>query len=422
MAVGGHVVSAAADLLRRDAAARRFFAAHAQSAVGTGAANVAILVLAYDRLHSAWALTAILLAEFVPVVVLSPLAGRAADRWSRRRCAVTADFIRALAFAGLALGVGGLAPMLVLAASAAAAGALFDPAVFAGLPGLVGPERSGTAISLHSAILNAGQILGPAVAALVLVAAGPGTVMGINAVTFLVSSLLLIGLPLDRSAADHTDAEADEAPAATSARQALALPTVRLLLTAAAATVLALGLLNVGELLLARHVLHAGDAGLAALISSFGCGVVAASLWAGRQGSHDALRRRFALGLACVAAGLLAAAGAPTLIPAMGAFAIIGAGQGLAVVSERRLLQALVPAGLLGSVFGVERSLVTGAFAASYLVAGGLVAVVGVRALFLIAGLGVTAVLVPVVGALYARTLRERVGESGAAARATSPA
>jgi MFS family permease len=400
-------VSSTTNLLRRDAAARRFFAAHAQSAIGTGAANVAILVLAYDRLHSPWALTLILLADFMPGIVLSPLGGMAADHWSRRRCAVAADLIRALAFAGLALG-GGLVPMLVLAASAASARAVFEPAIFAGLPGLVGPERTGAAISLYSAIHNAGQILGPGIAALVLVLAGAETVMAINAATFVVSAVLVAGLPLDRPAPQSADA--DTAGPTASVREALALPTVRLLLAAATATVLALGLLNVGELLLARGVLHAGNAGLAALTAAMGCGIVAASLWAGRDSSHDTLRRRFAGGIGCIAAGLLATAAAPGLIPAMAAFALIGAGSGFAVVSERRLLQELVPAALLGRVFGIERSLVTGAFAASYLVAAGLVGLAGVRALFLVAGLGVTAVLVALVaGRLRAPDLRRRL-------------
>lgn len=59
----------------------------------------------------------------------------------------------------------------------------------------------------------------------------------------------------------------------------------------------------------------------------------------------------------------------------------------VAVVNERRLLERLVPAELLGRVFGVERALVTGAFALSYLAAGVLVAAIGPRALFACGGL-----------------------------------
>src|SRR6185295_10855309 len=55
--------------------ARWFFAAHLQSALGTGAAYVALLVLAYDRLGSACGATAVLLADLAPAMLLGPLLG-----------------------------------------------------------------------------------------------------------------------------------------------------------------------------------------------------------------------------------------------------------------------------------------------------------------------------------------------------------
>jgi hypothetical protein len=50
-------------LWRAERAARWFFAAHLQSALGTGAGYVALLVLAYDRIGSAWGATAVLPAH-----------------------------------------------------------------------------------------------------------------------------------------------------------------------------------------------------------------------------------------------------------------------------------------------------------------------------------------------------------------------
>src|ERR1051325_3680720 len=49
---GGRHVTAALTLLRRERGARRFLLAHTQSSLGTGAAYVALLVLAFDRFHS----------------------------------------------------------------------------------------------------------------------------------------------------------------------------------------------------------------------------------------------------------------------------------------------------------------------------------------------------------------------------------
>ena len=44
------------DLLRRSKLARWYFAALAQSSLGTGAAAVALLLVAYERFQSPWAI------------------------------------------------------------------------------------------------------------------------------------------------------------------------------------------------------------------------------------------------------------------------------------------------------------------------------------------------------------------------------
>src|SRR4051794_30888583 len=88
-------------VLAREPRARWFLLANVQSAVGTGAALVALVVLAYDRLHSPWSIALVLLADFLPVMVLGPIFGVLADRWSRRACAVVADLLRCGAFMGL---------------------------------------------------------------------------------------------------------------------------------------------------------------------------------------------------------------------------------------------------------------------------------------------------------------------------------
>ena len=71
--------------------ARWFFAAHLQSALGTGAGYVALLLLAYEQLGYAWGATAVLLADLAPAMLLGPLLGGLIDRTSRLGCAIAAD-------------------------------------------------------------------------------------------------------------------------------------------------------------------------------------------------------------------------------------------------------------------------------------------------------------------------------------------
>ena len=67
-------------LWRSERRARWFFAAHLQSALGTGAGYVALLLLAYEQLGSAWGATAVLIADLAPAMLLGPLLGGLIDR------------------------------------------------------------------------------------------------------------------------------------------------------------------------------------------------------------------------------------------------------------------------------------------------------------------------------------------------------
>src|ERR687887_550354 len=120
-------------LLRAEPQARRFFLAYGQSALGTGVAYVALLLIAYQRFHSPWAIALVLLADYVPPMLLSPVFGAAADRWSRRNCAVIADTARCVAYLGIAF-VHGIGPTVAFAFLAGTGTALFKPSIMAGLP------------------------------------------------------------------------------------------------------------------------------------------------------------------------------------------------------------------------------------------------------------------------------------------------
>ena len=180
-------------LWREERRARWFFAAHLQGGLGAGAGYVALMLLAYERIGSAWAATAVLLADLLPAMFLGPLLGGLIDRTSRLGCAIVADVLRAAAFAGLML-AGGIAPMIALALLAGAGNALFRPATGALLPSLVRGEHLPAANALYGVARDAGQLLGPACAAGLMLLSGPELVIGLNGVTFAISAVLLLAL------------------------------------------------------------------------------------------------------------------------------------------------------------------------------------------------------------------------------------
>ena len=149
---------------------RWFFAAHLQGALGTGAGYVALLLLAYEQLGSAWGATAVLLADLAPAMLLGPLLGGLIDRTSRLGCAIAADVLGALAFAGLVF-AHGAAQLIALALLAGLGSALFRPATCALLPAIVDPKHLSKANGTFGAVREIGQLIGPALAAGVLLIA-----------------------------------------------------------------------------------------------------------------------------------------------------------------------------------------------------------------------------------------------------------
>lgn len=340
------------DLLRQERRSRVFFAAHAQSSLGTGAGYVALLVLAYDRLESPWAISLVLLADFLPSMFLGPIFGAAADRWSRRWCAVAADIARALAFVSLAF-FDGFALTLGLALLAGVGTGLFRPAVMAGLPSLVAPVRLPAATSLYSALADVGYTLGPALAAGGLLLADAQTVMLVNGITFAASAVALTRVPLG-GGQRRVESRSLMSEARAGVRAVGGMPGLRAVIVGSSTVVLFAGLFNVGELLLAENELGAGDSGFALLVAIFGLGVIAGSLAGANSLGVRRLKRRYLLGMALTGVGFLGAAAAPGIALASAAFALAGFGNGLVLVHERLLLQVTVRDELLGRVFGLR--------------------------------------------------------------------
>jgi MFS family permease len=380
---------------------RRFFVAHLQSQLGTGAAYVALLLVAYHRLHSGWAIAVVLLADFIPGIVLSPVCGALADRMSRRRIAVAADLLRAAAFVALAL-TSSFVATVGLALVAGVGTALFNPALESALPSLVAPSERSRATALYGAVNNLGITIGPALTALLMLFSGPSLVLGINGVTFVISAALLARVPL--GAADRSE---DRAPGSlwadtrAGARAAAAIPGMSVLLVLSGAAVLAAGLMNVAEPLLATGPLHAGGSGYSLLVAAYGVGMVAASVLNSRLSSLVVkLRRRWLFGIAVNGAAMLATALAPTLAVALITFAVTGMSNMLIVGPELRLVQELAGDRLLGRVFGLRDLAGNIAFVVAFVGAGALLSLVGARALFAVGGVALL-VLAPVGALLF---------------------
>lgn len=379
--------------LRGERRARAFLLTYAQSSLGTGAAAVALFVLAYDRKPSPWAITAVLLAYDLPPGLLGPFVGALVDRVSRRWCVIAADLIRVGAFAGIAV-VNSLEATVAFAFVAGAATALYRPAALAALPSLVPGERLPVVTSLYGSLTDVGRTAGPALAAVGFPLFGGEGIMLINAATFAISALVLSTLSFGEKL--EGEEPADGRSFVREVREGLAVATssalVRAVVIASSAVILFASMLNVAELPLARD-LGASASGFALLLTAQGIGVVAGSLSGARRGGLREYKGRYTLGAAAVAAGLIAMSVLPWYAAVLVAFVAFGIGNGLVVVHERLIFQLSIPQRLMGRAFALLDALGAWAFVTAYLVAGATVSALGARGAVGIAAGGMAAVV-----------------------------
>src|SRR5437763_1222744 len=120
---------------------------------------VALVVLVFRLSHSGLAVSALVVAEIVPTLLLGPVAGVVIDRVDRKRLLIAADLVRAalivaLAFTPVVWGVYAIAALL------AAASTVFNPALQAVIPALLSEEERLAANSLAWSSGRLVQIVG----------------------------------------------------------------------------------------------------------------------------------------------------------------------------------------------------------------------------------------------------------------------
>jgi MFS family permease len=379
------------------APARRFFVAHAQSCLGTGLAYVALPLLAYERFDSAWAISAVLIPDLLPAIVLGPLLGAIVDRVGWRTCATVADVLRCIAFL-VVMNASSLPAMIVGAGLAGLGTALYHPAALTGLPRLTPGDARAAGMGLFAALDDLGLTVGPALAAIALAVMHPAELMAANALTFAVSALLIGTL---RSGEIAAEARTELRPRWSLLREAragvqslLARREVRTLLACSTGVVLCVGVTNVGEVVLARDVLGVGGSGLAMMVTAGGVGTALGSL-ATRftRGGVWHWRRAYVIGLAAMAVELLACAVLHSFWLIVPALALGGFGNGLALVHDRLLLSDSTPESLHGRLFALQKTCVSLAFAISFVAAAAVIVLGGVQLAFLLSGLTMLAVI-----------------------------
>jgi MFS family permease len=139
------------------------------------------------------------LVQLVPVLLGGLVAGAVVDAFDRRKVVAASQILMALTALGLAYNAASSSPLIwplyVLTAINAGLASLDSPARMAMIPALVRKEVFPAAMALQQTMMNAGHAVVPAVAGLLLARFSITTAYLAEAVSFLISALLVRRLP-----------------------------------------------------------------------------------------------------------------------------------------------------------------------------------------------------------------------------------
>lgn len=388
------------DLLRRAADYRRLFVATLASGAGTYLAAIALTVDVFDRTGSGTWVSALLIAEFLPAILIGLLLGPLVDRWSRRRLLIGSDLARLAVFCVLPF-AGSATAVVALAFVAGLATGFFRPAVYAGMPNLVDDDDLPAANGLLQSVENLAWMVGPVVGGVLLAVQGPELAYWLNALSFLLSAALLARIPARRLQAGQVESHGhwkDLGDGFRLVRRSRALLTVLIVWNV---FLLGSAAVNVTEVVLAKVSLGAGNVGFGILVGASGLGLTLGSLAASPLLDRLGLRHAYAALIAVTALGYGIAAVAPVLAVAVGAVVLGTFGNGAAIVCNALLVQRGAPDELRGRAFTVIMSSNYVLLGLGMAVAGPLVDAFGARWLW--GGASVAFLLAALAAAVLAR-------------------
>lgn len=365
----------------------------AVSTCGDWLYNVALLAFVYERTGSPTWVAVTTAARVLPMVVLGPLGGVVAGRTNRRTLMIASDLARAgLMVALAAVAAAGLPVVLapMLAATAVAAATVQPPCVAASTARLVSDAELQRANALRAAINQGAIVAGPALGAVILVAATPAAAILLNGLTFLASAAAVSAIgpdPAFRPVHDRSAARPSlRADVLTGARALHEAPTAVRLVAADVVCSAVYGLLTVSLVLVGRRV-GAGGSGYGVLLGAIGAGGLLGATVSAKISAPARWRGMLSVALVLVGLPLAALGQSTTLVTAVIAAVLCGGGMVVGEVLADTALPRLLDDAALTRAYGIAFPASMVGIVAGSLLAGPLVSLLGLPGALATAGL-----------------------------------
>lgn len=398
---------------------RLFFVGQLISNSGNWLTMVAITLLVLHRTHSGVAVGLLSACMFGPMLFLSPFAGVVADRSDKRKLLYvtqTAEMSQSIALAVLAFVPS--APLWAFFVVAFFGGCMlaFDnPARRSFVSEMVPPRLVPNAVTLYSALVNLSRLVGPTLAAALIVAVGYGWCFAIDAASY-VTVLVALVLMRPSELRDVARTPRGRGQVRAGLRYVLDEPVLR-------TTFLMLLIVGVFSYnftvvmpLFVERGLHGSDAQFSLIYATFSAGAVVGTLAIARR-SMVQLRTTIA-SAAALGVAMTLTTFVPNIALAFPAAALVGGASVAYMTTTTALAQLESDEGMVGRVLALQTVLLIGTTPIGGPFLGLLADAAGGRAPMLLGGIG--AVAAAAVGATLARTRRQPDGSVLARASRTN--
>lgn len=379
-------------------------AAQLVSNIGDWLSVLALLTLVGLKWNATpWEITGVTLCMLLPTLLGGPLAGLVADRMERKKLMILSDIVRVFLVVGMIF-AGQLWQMYLLLIAKGAFDTLFSPAKSGKIKEIIPHDQLDQAVAYSSIIEQGTKILGPALGGMLTAFFGIKACFVIDAGSFLVSAILLLGVPA-RGRKGAIEREEEQAKGASEPKESFwqgiseglsviaRLPVIAYGLAALTAGMLVLQIADSQSIVLFRDLPGVPQNLLGICIALSGAGTLVSAVLVSPLKRLSPLAKMgmggVLVGLVFAGAGVLAQQGPYNMLGyfLMGCiFFCAGIGAGMTFIPFQVELQRQTPERFTGRVFGTVSSLTSTAALIGPVIGGFFVSSFGASSAFMIAG------------------------------------
>lgn len=368
---------------------RLFFFGQTLSIIGNWVQQIAMAWLVYRMTESAWLLGVTGFAGQIAILVLAPFGGLWADRFDRHRLLLVTQAVSAVPPIALALlayaGLIEVWHVVVMALAVGIVNAIDTPIRLTFTTEMVTREDLPSAIAMNALMQNAGRMIGPTVAGVLLTVSTEAFCFVINALSkiIIVATVALMTIAPRVLAADMASPWQQ---LREGARYAWDLIPVRWLLPMVATVSFMVTPYQTLMPIFAAEVFEGGAAMLGFLIGAAGCGGVIGMLALASRRDVRGLTRWVTFASFSCGIGVTVFALSPWLPLSLLAIAVTGFGVVVNGMSVSTMIQTIVDDRMRGRIMGIFSMAFLGMYPLGSLAGGALAAVIGAPATLALGG------------------------------------